>query len=374
MERMGIYARQGTELRDMKKKLAKGRAPTTFTAIDFFCGGGGMTCGLKQAGINVIAGVDLDSAAKETYEANNKGATFVNADVKTLTSDYFEKTLGVKQNDDSLILVGCSPCQFYSIINTTREKSSKSKDLLLDFARFIEYYRPGYVLVENVPGIVTNKSSILPDFLEKLKSLGYANYVCKIIDLSYYGVPQSRRRFSLIATRLSIENLHLPKADKKRAVLRDFIGERNGFQRIAAGTIDRSAFNHTAAGVSEKTLRRLQKTTHNGGSRFDWADDPDLQLKCFEGKDDAFPDTFGRMRWDKPASTITTKFTSISNGRFGHPDEDRALSIREGATLQTFPKSYVFKSSNIATTARLIGNAVPCEYARRLGEMIVKGI
>ena len=370
MKRHGPRIERGC---DVMKTTRKTRTAPSFSAIDFFCGGGGMSCGLRQAGVNVIAGVDLDPDAKETYECNIRGAKFVNADVKTLADDYFENNFGVKRNDDSLILVGCSPCQFYSIINTTKEKSQKSKDLLLDFARFVEYYRPGYVLVENVPGIVTNKSSILPGFLEKLKALGYINCVYKVVDLSYYGVPQSRRRFSLIATRLDKKDLHLPVADKKRAVLKDFIGKRHGFAQVSAGTKDGSAFNHTTAGISEKTLRRLKKTTHNGGSRFDWADDPELQLKCFEGKDNAFPDTFGRMRWDKPASTITTKFTSISNGRFGHPDEDRALSIREGATLQTFPKDYVFRSNNIATTARLIGNAVPCEYARRLGELIVGG-
>ena len=127
----------------MKKKLTKENSETTFTAIDFFCGGGGMTCGLLQSGVKVIAGVDLDPDAKETYEFNNVGATFVNADVKTLASDYFEKTFKVRRNDDSLILVGCSPCQFYSIINTDKGKSQKSKDLLLDFARFIEYYFGG---------------------------------------------------------------------------------------------------------------------------------------------------------------------------------------------------------------------------------------
>lgn len=331
-----------------------------------------MSCGLRQAGIRVIAGVDLDPDAQETYEYNNQGAKFVKADITKLDEKYFERNLGVKRNDDTLIFVGCSPCQFYSIINTEKTKSQKTKDLLMDFVRFVEYYRPGYVLVENVPGILTNKSSILPDFLDKLKELGYANCVYKVLDLSYYGIPQSRKRFSLIATRLRKENLHLPLPDATRSVLRDFIGESHGFPRVSAGTRDVSDFAHTTAGLSEKSLKRLQKTTHDGGSRLDWADDPELQLECFKGKDDAFSDTFGRMRWDKPASTITTKFYSISNGRFGHPDEDRAISLREGATLQTFPRDYVFKSKGIEPTAKLIGNAVPCEYARRLGEMIIK--
>lgn len=340
-----------------------------YKAIDFFCGGGGMTCGLRQAGIDVIAGVDFDKNAKETYEFNNPGTTFINSDVRNLRSNYFERIFGVQREDDNLILVGCSPCQFYSIINTTRDSSIKTKDLLRNFARFIEYYRPGYVLVENVPGILTNKRSIWPFFKNKLEELGYGKMQYKVIDMSYYGVPQSRRRFSLIATRLDVEVL-LPKADEKQTLLSAFIGESHGFQKIEAGHKDSSDFNHTVAGLSDKCLRRLQKTKHDGGSRLDWADDADLQLKCFVGKDSSFKDSYGRMWWNKPAPTITTKFFSISNGRFGHPDEDRAISLREGATLQTFPRNYVFKSNSIAITARLIGNAVPCEYARRLGETI----
>lgn len=339
-------------------------------AIDFFCGGGGMTCGLRQAGVEVIAGVDIDKEAKETYEYNNSGTTFIESDIRNLRSNYFERKFGVQRNDDSLILVGCSPCQFYSIINTDKEHSLKSKDLLRNFARFVEYYRPGYVLVENVPGILTNKQSIWPVFYKKLQELGYNNIVYDIVDMSHYGVPQSRKRFSLIASRLNVD-VRLPYADTKQALLSDFLGESNGFPKIAAGHKDFSTFNHTVAGLSDKCLSRLRKTRHNGGSRLDWASDPELQLKCFIGKDDSFKDSYGRMWWNKPAPTITTKFFSISNGRFGHPDEDRAISLREGATLQTFPKDYIFKSNSIATTARLIGNAVPCEYARRLGEVII---
>ena len=343
---------------------------TTYKAIDFFCGGGGMTCGLRQAGINVIAGVDIDKEAKETYEYNNPGTSFIETDIQNLQSNFFEHKFGVNKYDDSLILVGCSPCQFYSIINTSRIESIKTKDLLINFARFVEYYRPGYVLVENVPGILTNKQSIWPEFHKKLQDLGYSNIVYGIIDMSHYGVPQSRRRFSLIATRLDVD-IHLPYADDKQALLIDFIGESNGFPKIKAGHKDTSDFNHTVAGLSNICLRRLNKTKHDGGSRLDWANDPELQLRCFIGKDDCFKDSYGRMWWNKPAPTITTKFFSISNGRFGHPCEDRAISLREGATLQTFPKNYTFKSKSIATTARLIGNAVPCEYARRLGEVII---
>lgn len=120
-----------------------------YKAIDFFCGGGGMTCGLRQAGIDVIAGIDIDKDAKETYEYNNPGSIFINSDIKQLQKDYFEQKFGIQRYDDYLILVGCSPCQFYSIINTDKKRSLNSKDLLKNFSEFIEYYMPGYILVES---------------------------------------------------------------------------------------------------------------------------------------------------------------------------------------------------------------------------------
>lgn len=356
----------------MNRKKNKTPDNKELIAIDFFCGGGGMTNGLRQAGINVIAGVDFDSEAKETYEYNNQGSKFIQADIRHLKSNFFERKFGITQNDDSLVLVGCSPCQFYSVINTNKEKSIKSKDLLKSFVRFVDYYKPGFVIVENVPGILTNKESVLPLFLKRLKELNYSQVLLKIVDMSRFGVPQTRRRFSLIATRINSIKLAFPEEDNKRALLKDFIGIKNGFPPIPAGFKDKSDFNHSTANLSSISIKRLLKTKQNGGSRLDWAKYPELQLNCFIGKDDSFKDTYGRMCWEKPGPTITTKFFSISNGRFGHPDENRAISIREGATLQTFPKSYVFKCNSLASAAKLIGNAVPCEYAKRLGEAIIK--
>ena len=340
-----------------------------FKAIDFFCGGGGMTCGLRMAGINVVAGVDFDKDAKDTYETNNSGSTFVLSNIKRLRSNYFERKFDIQKNDDNLILVGCSPCQFYSIINTKKEKSLKSKDLLVNFARFITYYNPGYVLVENVPGLEYRKDSVLPRFLKFLRDQGYHSTVKEIIDMSYYGIPQSRKRFSLIASR--VKEVRLPKKDEKQALLKEFISEENGFPAISAGHKDSTDFMHTTAGLQSINLRRLAKTPKDGGTRMGWKDDPELQLDCYIGKDDSFKDVYGRMAWNKPASTITTKFFNISNGRFAHPEQDRGISLREGATLQTFPLNYVFKTTSIASAAKLIGNAVPPEYARRLGEVIL---
>jgi len=341
---------------------------TKYKAVDFFCSGGGMSYGMQQAGIKILAGIDFDKNCEETYRANINDAEFIHADVFDLKESALESKLSLKKNDDNLVLIGCSPCQFWSIINTTREKSKKSKDLLRIFSRFIAYYNPGYVIVENVPGLKSNGMSVLPEFLKFLDDKKYV--VCeKVIDLSYYGVPQSRKRFSLIASRVD-RNIKLPEPEENQSLLKDFIGVKNGFNKIPAGYKDDTEFIHTTAGLKSICIDRLAITPHDGGDRFSWKDNHHLQLKCFIGKDECFKDTYGRMFWNKPASTITTKFFSISNGRFAHPEEDRAISLREGATLQTFPKDYIFKTTSIAATAKLIGNAVPPEYARRLGLII----
>lgn len=348
---------------------------TDFKAVDFFCGGGGMTYGLRQAGVNVIAGVDFDKDCKDTYEFNNPDSSFVLADITKLPSNYFVKRFGLKKNDDNLIFVGCSPCQYYSIINTSKEKSQKSKDLLRDFRRFIRYYNPGYILVENVPGIESREDSVLPEFLHSLKKWKYT-VKYQIINMHHYGVPQNRRRFSLIASRVNIIDLPIPDKEENYLTLRDVLGEENGFTPIVAGNKDKTDFMHTCAGLERQNIKRLKKTPHDGGTRLSWKDDPELQLPCYVGNDNSFVDVYGRMFWNKPASTITTKFYSISNGRFAHPNEDRAISLREGAVIQTFPRDYIFKvqSQSLGIIAKLIGNAVPPEYARRLGEVIIKSV
>ena len=341
-----------------------------YKAVDFFCGGGGMTYGLREAGIDVVGGIDIDKEAKATYEYNNPGSKFILRDITELPEDYLEKNFAIEKADDNLIFVGCSPCQYYSIIRSSKMKSKKSKDLLLQFKRFIEYYNPGYILVENVPGIVTNKDSVLPAFLHFLTQKKYIVQY-KIVNMKDYGIPQNRKRFSLIATRLK-KDIDLPPKTPVSVKVQDVLGIQNGFYTINAGYKDPSDFFHSAAALTHVNMQRLKKTPKNGGTRLFWKDIPELQLKCYIGKDNCFHDVYGRLHWNKPCPTITTKFYSISNGRFAHPEENRGLSIREGATLQSFPKSYVFKTKNITIAARLIGNAVPPEYARQLGEVIIK--
>ena len=340
-------------------------------AVDFFCGAGGMTYGMSKAGIRVLAGIDIDKECKATYEKNNPGSVFLNNDVTKMMPEELANKIQVKPNDDNIIFIGCSPCQYWSIINTNKDKSKKSKNLIDDFRRFIVYFRPGFVVVENVPGILRKKKdSLLLDFIKFLNKAGYTiDY--KVLNLSEYGIPQSRKRFSFLASRI-ISKIELPKPQKnKNVTVREFIGKEKGFPSIKAGHKDLSSFLHSAMALSEKNLKRLKLTPKDGGNRFSWKKIPELQIKAYIGKDNSFSDVYGRMYWDKPAPTITTKFISISNGRFAHPEEDRALSLREGATLQTFPKKYIFLGRSFEANARLIGNAVPPEYAKILGKTIL---
>ncbi len=336
-------------------------------AVDFFCGGGGMSCGMKEAGIEVLAGIDYDIKCKDTYEFNVKKGGFIHANVFELKTEELQKQLDLKLDDDNLILIGCSPCQFWSIINTDKAKSKESKNLLVEFQRFVEHFNPGYVVVENVPGVLRKKEeSGLEGFIKWFEAHSYKVHF-DVHDISEYGVPQKRKRFTLIANRVTKKAIAPLKNEGKKITVRDIIGEHNGFAKIEAGNRDETQFNHSVAGLNELNKRRLDKVEKDGGNRFGFANDPELQLDCFVGREDSFRDTFGRLWWDRPAPTITTKFFSISNGRFVHPEENRALSIREGAALQSFPKSYVFKTTSLADTARIIGNAVPPEYARRIG-------
>jgi DNA (cytosine-5)-methyltransferase 1 len=340
-------------------------------AIDFFCGGGGMSYGMQKAGIKVLAGIDYEKSCQETYESNINGAAFLLEDVFELSAEVLQKRLSLQKNDDDLILIGCSPCQFWSIINTDKSKSTKSKNLLMEFHRFVEYFKPGYVVVENVPGVLRKKNeSGLDAFINWLNNENYKVHF-DIHNVNDYGVPQSRKRFTLIANRVTDITIEPLQTVGAKPVVGDFLGVINGFPEVNAGHKDPSDFMHTVAGLKEINIKRLEKTEINGGSRISYMKDPALAPMCHFNDATNFKDTYGRMSWNKPASTITTKFFSISNGRFAHPVENRAISLREGAVLQSFPRTYKFHGSSIGSIARLIGNAVPPKYAESIGKAIL---
>lgn len=344
---------------------------TSLRAVDFFCGAGGMSFGLFQAGIEILGGIDNSVDCKRTYEANVPRAKYVRRDITRLSANVLGKRLGIEADDPNLIFCGCSPCQFWSKIRTDKSKSVQTAFLLKKFEKFIRAFRPGFVVVENVPGLYRRKdNTILRNFITFLEDHGY-NFKDGIVNANHYGVPQNRMRYLLIASRVKVIEA-LPSPDESGIFdVRSFIGAENGFPSIEAGHRDNSDFLHTSLALSEKNLRRIKLTPLDGGDRKSWANDPELQIDAYRGRDDIFKDVYGRMSWGKPAPTITTKFVSLSNGRFGHPEEARAISVREGATLQTFPMDYCFYSKSLDGLARQIGNAVPPALAKRIGEHLI---
>lgn len=341
-------------------------------AVDFFCSGGGMSHGMQMAGVEILAGIDFDINCKETYETNIKGAKFLHRDVFEFKETELEEELNLQRNDDDLILIGCSPCQFWSIINTDKKKSSKSKNLLVEFRRFVEYFNPGYVVVENVPGVLRKKEeSGLEDLVDWLNNQNYKVHF-NVHNVSDYGVPQNRKRFTLIANRITQTELEPVRFEGEKLRVIDVIGEHNGFPKVSAGHKDETDFMHTVASLRQINLDRLKLTEKDGGSRIAYANNEELAPKCHKNDTTNFKDTYGRMWWNRQSPTITTKFFSMSNGRFVHPEEDRAISLREGAVLQSFPRNYIFKTSSMANTARMIGNAVPPKYAEAIAKAIIK--
>jgi len=342
-----------------------------FKAVDFFCGAGGMTSGFNKAGIKVLGGIDIDEECKKTYSINNPTSKFLKADIKKMSYDFLIEELAIKKNDDNLVFIGCSPCQYWSKIKTDKTKSEESKNLLGDFKRFVDYFKPGFIVIENVPGILTRlEESPLKAFLNFLDKKKY-KYKYHIVNASHYGVPQTRKRFLLIASRVN-EKVSLPKEDSltNLPTVREFIGDKRIFKVINAGHKDASNFIHSAAKLSENNLKRLQLTPRNGGTRMSYSENIDIAIKSHYQKNN-FSDSYSRMFWEKPAPTITTRFNSISNGRFAHPEQDRAISLREGATLQTFEHSYLFFGKNQSSIAKQIGNAVPPLLSMKIAKSIM---
>lgn len=336
-------------------------------AVDFFCCAGGVTNGFRKAGIKVLGGIDIDGNYKETYEKNNEGSKFIQIDISELRPEDLEGELGIEKDMDNLIFVGCSPCQYYTTIQTDKTKSTETKLLLEEFKRFVDYFNPAYIFVENVPGLETREGSPLANFKLFLKKKGYA-FKDKIVNAAHYDVPQNRRRYVLIASRLD-KNISIPAGNVgSMKTVKQAIGN---LKPIPAGFRNNSSSKHWTAELTSINLERLKHTSHDGGTRLDWKNNEKLQLRCYKDKDHTFSDVYSRMYWNEPAPTITTKFHSISNGRFGHPEQDRAISLREGAILQSFPKNYKFYSNSMVIIARMIGNAVPPNLAKSIAVSII---
>lgn len=340
-----------------------------FEVVDLFCGIGGLSFGLKTAGFHILAGYDIDWTCQFAYETNT-GGKFIYQDVNTITGDEINK-LYSKRKNTIRILAGCAPCQpFSSYAFKNKQKDSNKYDLLYQFGRLVEETLPDIVTMENVTQIINFKAKpVLQDFIDKLKFLGYS-VDARPVYCPDYGIPQTRKRLVLLASRLGEIRLIPPTYNKEHYVtVRETIGE---LRPIASGEIDTFDPLHRTIALTPINLRRI-KATPPGGSWHDWPEE--LVLECHKKKEGkTYGSVYGRMEWDKPSPTITTQCTGLGNGRFGHPEQDRAISVREAALLQTFPKSYQFfpeeGNVSIIKASRYIGNAVP----PKLGEVIAQSI
>ena len=341
------------------------------TAIDLYCGAGGLTRGLLDAGVNVVAGYDIDELCKFPYEYNNPGVKFHHKSVTRLTARDLARHYPKGQ---ARILVGCAPCQTFSKYTQGLKNHCDPKwTLLRDFGRLVRELKPDVVSMENVPEL--QRYEIFDDFMSVLAEEGF-HYTKDpkkwVVYCQDYGVPQHRRRLVIVASRLGpiefIPPTHRPNGYRTVAdVLRKLPPQ-------GAGEVCVTDPLHRTSGLSTRNLRRI-RASKPGGTWRDWP--RKLRADCHKEESGAhYSSVYGRMEWDKPSPTITTQFYGFGNGRFGHPEQDRGLSLREGAILQSFPNKYQFAGEStdfeFKRIGRLIGNAVPVRLGVAIGKTITR--
>jgi DNA (cytosine-5)-methyltransferase 1 len=367
------------EMRTLESLVAPIARP--IVVVDLFCGVGGLTYGLRTRGLTVAAGYDIDKSCSYAYETNNIGTKFVFKDVSTVTP---EDIASWYPEGCIRVLVGCAPCQPYSghasknvkatlpeeKLEETLTKRRAQWALLDKFAELILAVRPDVVSMENVTRLANRKKNpVYGEFIDTLCKGGYQVSEHKVRGVQY-GIPQTRDRLVVLASRLGEISLISPSHGTDSLVtVGDVIRD---LPPLNAGEASVNDPLHTAYGLDEINLRRIEISTP-GGTWNDWP--KELMLECHKkesGK--TYHAVYGRMQWDKPAPTMTTQFYRYGSGRFGHPVQNRALTLREGALLQTFPRDYAFAKPSekfgFDTLGRHIGNAVP----PRLGEVIAESI
>lgn len=335
-------------------------------AVDLFCGVGGLTHGLTKAGVDVRLGIDLDPACRYPMETNN-ASRFLEADVARLMPSDVQRAFGDSQ---ITLLAGCAPCQPFSSYAQSAKRATPHDDweLLRSFAKLVLAVRPTLVTMENVPPLL--KQPIFKDFVADLNGAGY-EIDFKVVDGRDIGLPQRRQRLVLVASMLG--PIFIPDAQVSKATVRDAIAS---LPALSAGTSDPDDPLHSSASLSELNLARIRHSKPGGT----WRDWPiELVAPCHSRPTGStYPSVYGRMEWDEPAPTMTTQCYGFGNGRFGHPDQDRAISLREAAMIQSFPKEYAFvppgTAVNFSTLGRMIGNAVPVLLGEFIGEILVEHV
>jgi DNA (cytosine-5)-methyltransferase 1 len=350
--------------------LSSFSAVSEYAVVDLFCGVGGLTHGFEKEGFHVAAGIDFDNSCRHAFESNNK-SKFYHKDIGEMDASEIESMFprGAKK-----ILIGCAPCQPYSIMNRrnggfVNEANDQRWKLLQSFAQLIVKIKPEIISMENVPLLKGFKGGqVYNNFVEVLENAGY--YISSDVhDAQHFGVPQRRKRLVLLGSLLGPIEMIQPTHTENPVTVRQAVGT---LPAISAGEISESDPLHRARNLSDISMKRIQVTPEGGGWK-NW--DKELVADCHKkvgGK--AFGSAYGRMSWDDVAPTMTTCCIGYNNGRFGHPEQDRAITIREAAILQSFPEDYDFIDPQIPFSAgriaRQIGNAVPV----LLGQAVAKSV
>ena len=340
------------------------------SVIDLFCGAGALTHGFFLEDFNIVAGIDADTSCRYAYETNNPGTTFIGKRIEDVSAAELAR---LYPENHVKILIGCAPCQPYSSYNKRIQDRDQKWKLLSNFSDLISKIDPDIVSMENVPDLVNfKKGEVYQDFVKRLKDKDYTVTPYPAVFCPDYGIPQQRRRLVLLASKLGRLELvgptHKPNQYKK---VKDAIGD---LESLEAGQASQDDPYHKASGLSDLNLLRIKKSKP-GGTWKDWPDE--LVAECHRKKSgNTYSSVYGRMKWDDLSPTITTQCYGFGNGRFGHPDsqQNRAISLREAARLQTFPNNYEFvppdSPHHFTMIARFIGNAVPVDLAQVIAKSI----
>lgn len=353
---------------DVRTSPNQGRTDSSVCAVDLFCGAGGLTRGLEESGIDVMLGVDIDSVCRYPYTHNNR-ATFLQKSIEDITADDFPRAF---HRASYRLVAGCAPCQPFSTYSRARSRTSTVRWNLLDhFGRLVREVRPHLVTMENVP--MLERERVFSDFVNTLRDEGFVVSTA-IVNCADYGVPQCRRRLVVLASTLGPIDLIPPTTpEARRPTVRDAIAD---MPRIDAGGESSTDALHRSSRLSPLNVERI-RASKPGGTWRDW--DATLIAECHrkpEGR--TYPSVYGRMEWDQPSPTMTTQYYGFGNGRFGHPQQDRAISLREGAILQSFPDDYRFvepgEPISTKTIGRLVGNAVPVNLGHAIGTSLLRHV
>jgi DNA (cytosine-5)-methyltransferase 1 len=340
------------------------------TAIDLFSGAGGLTLGLKKAGFNVVVGVEKNPKIADTFIKNHPKTNLLIRDIKEITG---EEILIYSKVDKINLIAGCPPCQGFSDLTSKYRRDDTRNNLILEMLRIIVEIKPDLVMLENVPGLANRGKSLLQKFTDVLESNGYIiNY--DVLQMADYGIPQSRKRLVLLGGKgffIPFPSVTCSKSNDSNGLkpwltLKDVIGNYKSPFTLSEAKCEGGPrkFNwHVVSDLKEISIERL-KNLVPGNNRS--ALPVELRPYCHSDSNKGFINVYGRLSWDMTSPTITTGFNKTCTGRFGHPDELRTISVREAASIQTFPLSYSFETDSIGLACDLVGNAFPPEFGYEL--------